>query len=177
MDITDITIDRECAASLKNCVGSLYNTFVALKEEKEGVLAVGINPRFIPVANDTFNFLVSRNRDICRDEGILNAGCKVGLTIGESIKYLQLPNVDVVEVRFDALAIFGVLLFTIFLIEVERGAMSFDEEGEDVFIEKLKEFLKGVPPSLAESAKTIPFNGIVRVTFLEPDSSAGHSCH
>lgn len=177
MDISDITIDRECATNLKNCVGSLYNMFAALRKEGEGVLLVGVNPEFIPVANSAFTFLVSRNKDICRDSGILDAGCKVGLTMGESIKYLQLPNVDVVEIRFDALVIFGALLFTLFLVEMERGAMSLDEERDEILVEKLKEFVAGIPQSLTDSAKALPINSIVRVMFLEQDSSVGHSCH
>ena len=177
----DMTIDRECAANLRDCVYRLYSTFSAARElsEKEGngIAMMGLNPKIIPVFESVFTFLVSRNRDICRDDGILHAGCKVGLTLSESLKYLQLPNVDVVEVRFNALLVFGALLFTLFLVEVERKSFSFDEEGEDVRIEKLKKFLMGVPEDLIESVKALAMNDMVRVTFLEPDSSKGNTCH
>lgn len=173
----DTIIDRECATNLKNCVGSLYNMFAALKEEGDGVLLVGINPGFIPIANSAFTFLVSRSSDICKDEGILNAGCKVGLAIGQQGRRLRQLDNEVVEVRFDALIIFGVLLFTLLLVEIERGVMFIDEKRDEILVEKLKEFLAGIPQSLAESAKALPFNSIARVASLEGDSSAGHSVH
>ncbi|HAT68332.1 MAG: hypothetical protein A2481_02670 [Candidatus Yonathbacteria bacterium RIFOXYC2_FULL_47_9] len=181
MDITEITIDRECATELRNCVYSLYDTFAAARKiserEGSGIDMIGLNTKVVPVFNSAFTFLVSRNRKICRDEGLLHTGCKVGLTLGESLKYLQLPDVDVVEVRFNALLVFGALLFTLFLVEIERGAISSDEKGDDTRIKGLKEFLSGISGNLIESVKALSMNNIVRVSFLEPDSSAGHRCH
>lgn len=183
MDITDITIDRECAENLRDCIYRLYDMFVDARElsKKEGSVGamIGFNPKVVPVINSAFTFLASRNRDICRDGGVLDAGCKVGLTLGESLKYLQLPDVDVVEVRFNAILIFGALLFTLFLVEVERGAILPDEddEHENDHIEMLKEFLRCISEKHIESVKALSMNNIVRVTFLEPNSSAGHRCH
>ncbi|MHB1118095.1 MAG: hypothetical protein ACYCZ7_01000, partial [Minisyncoccota bacterium] len=164
----------------KDCVYRLYDVFAAARElsrqEGEGIEMIGLNPKAVPVLDSTFTFLVSRNRGICRDERMLNTGCKVGIMLNESLKYLQVLNVDMVEVRFNALLIFGALLSTLFLVEVERGAMSLDEEDE-VYIEKLKEFLQGVSTNLVDSVEALPLDSIVRVSFLEGASSEGHILH
>lgn len=183
MNTNDNVIDRECAENLRDCIYRLYGMFADARElsKKEGSVGtmVGLNPKVVPVISSAFTFLASRNRDICRDDGLLNAGCKVGLTIGESIKYLQLPDVDVVEIRFNAILIFGALLFTLFLVEVERGAILPDEdnENENDHIDMLKEFLRSISESHIESVNALSMNNIVRVTFMEPNSSAGHNCH
>ncbi len=183
MNTNDNVIDRECAENLRDCIYRLHSTFVEARElskrEGSGIDMIGLSPKVVPVINSAFTFLASRNRDICRDDGLLNEGCKVGLTLDESIKYLQLPDVDVVEVRFNAILILGALLFTLFLVEVERGAILPDEddENENDHIEMLKKFLVSISAKHIESVKALSMDNIVRVTFLEPDSSSGHSCH
>lgn len=177
----DTIINRECAENLRDSIYHLYSTFVAARElskqEGSGVEMIGLNPKIIPAFESVFTFLVSRNRDICRDEGVLHTGCKVGLTLGASLKYLQLPDIDVVEMRFNALLIFGALLFTLFIVEVEKNSLPLRDADEDARIEKLKEFLMGIPEHLVDSVKALAMNDIVRVTFRTDESSRGHTCH
>lgn len=177
----DMTIDRECAANLRDCVYRLHATFTLMQEEtsRNGgeVEMIGLNPKIIPVFDSVFTFLVSRNRDLCRDDGPLNAGCRVGLVLGESQKYLHDPNVDAAEIRFNALVVFGALLFKLFLVEIERKSLPLDECGDSAQVAKLRKFVESVPEDVVRSASALSMNDIVRVTFRNDESSAGHTCH
>src|SRR3989344_6323976 len=178
MDITDITIDRECATKLRSCVRALYDLFVGVREaskkEKSTAKIVGLDPQSILALSSSFTFLVSRNKDICCDDGMLDAGCKVGLVLCDALKYSQLPNIDVIEIRFPALFIFGALIFTLFLVEIERGSIV-PEEGEGIPIEKLKELLQGIPTRLVDFVRALPMKNIAGAKLIDDDSSSGHT--
>lgn len=162
------TINRECADALIRCVDFLHKDITKAKgiasKEGDDIESIGLSPEFVPVLGSAFRFLVGRNRDTCRKKLLLDMGCKVGLVIGESERYLNINLVpQVVEIKFEALLVLSGLIVELFLIEAKNNLEAFG--ADDLLTRRLQKFLESISEKLVISVQEMPIGEIAVVRF------------
>lgn len=169
------TINRECAENLRDCIDNLYRVlFVSQKAAQKagsGIDTLEMPVKIVPVIGSALRFLVPRNRVTCHDDSLLDMGCKVGLVFDKAEEYCHSPNTELLKVQFDALLVFGALLITLFLEEVEKGTLPVEviNDKKRIPLDALRNFLKEVPLEAVERVRRMPMGEIAEVSFFESD--------
>jgi len=91
-----------------------------------------------------FSFFVDRNGDFCAQSKHVQSAARIAYLLMENSKVLSASNVGPCFVRRDALWVYGTGLILLFLEEVRRGEVSF-EEGYDLSADILRDVVKLLP--------------------------------
>lgn len=176
------TINRECAESLKACVFNLYRALFmirsASRQAGKDMEVFRFSTKVADALDSAMRFLLERNWEACQDVELLDGGCRVEDVFMEMEKRGYFSTLSFIEIRVNALAVFGTLLINLFLLEVGRGAIPFEcsQDGDEPSIEDLQEFIKSITREAIRGVRETPKKEIVTAGYvIQPTTPT--ACH